>query len=390
MSNELDVFVERYGTDCAKWDEPYWETGQKIDYYGVADMDFVTAKPIMDAMYKVLDRKNFGYTILNKSFTEDVSYWMEHYHNFKIEKEDILFASRIGMAIAIMINELTEINDEILIFSPGYSPLHDFVVKNNRIAIENELIKKDNKYYIDFEKLDSQITTKTKIMLLVSPHNPVGRVWTKEELLKIGEIVKKHNLIIISDEVHSELTFKNYRHYPIASLNDDLKSRTITCNSVTKAFNVPGLMGSNIIISNENLRNKVKDAFYKMGLHNPNPFIIPVINACYRECEDWLLNTKNYLEENYNFLKNYLEENIKELKLVDSEGTYLAWIDIRDLNMTREEVEKFFSEKVKMGIYTGDGFGLGGSGFIRLNLATQRERLKESLEVLKEKIDELR
>ncbi len=385
----FDKVINRYNTNSAKWDEAAEEYGKDVLYLGVADMDFKSPRPIIEAIENVAKHGIFGYTIHNDKYFSSIQQWMSNRYDWDIEKDWIVFSPRIGIAISLIINSFTKEGDGIIVQSPGYAPLRESVVKNNRKLVTNELKLESGEYKMNLKELEEKMDPSIKMFILCSPHNPTGRVWQEEELKELSEFCIKHNLLVISDEVHSEIVFKGYKHIPFSKINDEIRERSIVCNSITKAFNVPGIMTSNIIIPNKKIREKFKDSLDRVGIHNPNIFSVPVLEEAYGKCEEWLEQLNLYLYDNLIFFSSYLEEHIPRMKLIKPEGTYLAWVDVRDLDLNEDEIEDLFINKAKVGIYIGSIFGESGKGFIRVNLATPRSNLKLALDRIKEVINNI-
>lgn len=383
MNSDFDNIIDRYNTNSAKWDEADEIYGKDLIHLGVADMDFKSPEPILKAMNKVVEHGVFGYTVLNKNYYDATVNWMKRKFYWIIEKEWIVFCPRISVAVSLIIQTLTNEGDGIIVQQPLYSPLRDAVTKNNRKLIVNSLKLEDGKYIMDFDDLEQKIDSSVKLMILCNPHNPIGRVWKKEELKKIEEICIKHNLIVISDEIHADILYKGQKHIPLASISKEMQQRTIVCNSITKTFNVPGVIVSNIIIPNEDIRKIVEDKIDQLGIHNPNIFAVPVLETAYTQCDSWLSEAIDYIELNYNYVKTYINENMPKLKIIEPEGTYLIWIDCRELNLDESELKNLFIEKAKVGVYMGSVFGEEGKGFIRINIATPKENLILALEKIK-------
>lgn len=384
MNSDFDNIIDRYNTNSAKWDEADEIYGKDLIHLGVADMDFKSPEPILKAMNKVVEHGVFGYTVLNKNYYDATVNWMKRKFHWIIEEEWIVFCPRISVAVSLIIQTLTNEGDGIIVQQPLYSPLRDAVKKNNRKLIVNSLKLEDGKYIMDFDDLEQKIDRSVKLMILCNPHNPIGRVWKKEELKKIEEICIKHNLVVISDEIHSDILYKGQKHIPLASISKAMQQRTIVCNSITKTFNVPGVIVSNIIIPNEDIRKIVEDKIDQLGIHNPNIFAVPVLETAYTQCDSWLSEAIDYIEVNYNYVKTYIHENMPKLKIIEPEGTYLVWIDCRELNLDESELKNLFMEKAKVGVYMGSVFGEEGTGFIRINIATPKENLILALEKIKE------
>jgi len=377
--NSYDEIINRFGTNCAKWDEHKDELGEDILQLAVADMDFRSPKEIINKMLDVVNHGVFGYTILPETYYKSTLDWYEKRHSYTIKKDWILYSPRVGIGAKIIVQELTDVGDDIIVNTPAYPTLTEVILKNNRNLIESPLILKNNRYEIDFENLEKVITEKTKIFMLCNPHNPTGRVFTREELLKIVEFCKKYDLYIISDEIHCDLTFPSKKHIPICSVSKEAEGRSIICSSITKTFNVPGVITSNLIIPNKEIREKILIAFDKAVIHNPNIFGAAITEVAYNDCEYWLNDTMEYIIENRNYLKKYLEKYIPKLKLIDAEGTYLAWIDFKETNIEDADLRKLFIEKARVNVYMGSHFGEVGKGYIRVNLATPRKNIETFL-----------
>lgn len=377
--NSYDEIINRFGTNCAKWDEHKDELGEDILQLAVADMDFRSPKEIINKMLDVVNHGIFGYTILPETYYKGTLEWYKKRHSYAIKKDWILYSPRVGIGANIIVQELTDVGDDIIVNTPAYPTLTEVVVKNNRNLIESPLILKNNRYEIDFENLEKVVTEKTKIFMLCNPHNPTGRVFTREELLKIVEFCKKYDLYIISDEIHCDLTFPSKKHIPICSVSKEAEGRSIICSSITKTFNVPGVITSNLIIPNKEIREKILIAFDKAVIHNPNIFGAAITEVAYNDCEYWLNNTMEYIIGNRNYLKEYLEKYIPKLKLIDAEGTYLAWIDFKETNIEDADLQKLFIEKARVNVYMGSHFGEVGKGYIRVNLATPRKNIETFL-----------
>lgn len=375
---EFDKIINRYETNCAKWDECREICGRDVIQLAVADMDFKSPKEILNVMHKIVEHGIFGYTILSKKYYQSVINWYKKRHGWNISKEWIIYSPRVGIGASLIIQNMTKKGDGIILQTPAYPTLRDVVVKNKRNLIENPLILKNGKYELELSSLEKQIDKNTKMFILCNPHNPTGRVFTLDELQEIVNFCKKYNLIILADEIHSDLVFKPNKHVPVASIKE-AQEISIICSSITKTFNVPGVITSNLIIPNEKIRNEVKEILDAAVIHNPNIFAAAITEAAYNECDYWLDELLEYIYSNKLYLKEYLEKYIPKLKLIDSEGTYLSWIDYRDLKINGEELKKLFIEKAGVNVYMGEHFGNLGKGFIRVNLATPKSNIEQFL-----------
>jgi cystathionine beta-lyase len=377
MENFNEI-INRYNTNSCKWDECKEKCGKDVLQLAVADMDFKSPKEILEKMFEIVKHGIFGYTMLPKTYFDSIVNWYSKRYNWDIKKEWILYSPRVGIGVSLIIKNMTEIGDSIIMLTPAYPPLKDAIVKNNRKLIEVPLILENNKYVIDFKNLEKSIEKNTKIFLLCNPHNPTGRVFNKLELEKIVDFCDKNNLLIVSDEIHCDLIFNPNKHIPIGML-EKAKERSVICSSITKTFNVPGVITSNLIIPNFEIRERMKKILDVAMIHNPNIFAAGITEVAYNECEYWLEEVINYIFNNRLFLKKYLEVNFPKLKLIDAEGTYLAWIDFRKLGLDDKELESLFINKCNVNVYIGEHFGEVGKGFIRVNLATPKENIEKFL-----------
>ena len=386
MKYNFDEIISRRNTNCIKWDRgevdvlPMW----------VADMDFKAAQPIIDAMKEKLDSGIFGYTMHPDTYYNAIISWWDRRHGFKIKKDWVVFCPGIVPALSYLVRALTSHGDKVLLQSPVYYPFYRVITNNGCEVVDNPLKLVGEKYEIDFEDLESKASDpKVKLMLLCSPHNPVGRVWTKEELVKIGDICEKHQVLVIADEIHCDLVYKGYKHIPFAQINESFLMNSITCTAPSKTFNLAGLQVSNLIIPSRSLRMKFKQILEINEIAEPNVFSVDALIAAYNEGEEWLTQLIKYLEGNLKYLIGFIESNIPNLKVIKTEGTYLVWVDCRALGMSSKELDVLFTKNARVWFNNGSTFGLNGEGFVRINIACPRELLKEGLERAKRVISDL-
>lgn len=385
QSFDFDAVHSRIGTGSIKYEQNTKTSTQGIIPMWIADMDFKIPPAVENALISSADHGIFGYTMTDTEYDDLITAWYKKRMSWQIRPGWILKAPGVMFAIAASIQALTNPGDAVLICQPVYYPFAKIVSANNRKLIVSELKLNNGKYEIDFADLEEKIATNSvKIFLLCSPHNPVGRVWSKDELILIGQICTKHDVIIISDEIHSDFIFDG-QHTPIASLSEEIADRTITCTSPTKAFNLAGLQAANIIISNERLLRKVRKASLATGYSNLNTMAIAATKAAYRDGEEWLDELLSYLKGNYDVLKDAFPEN-GEISLIHPEGTYLAWLDCRKLGLTDSELDDFFINKAGVQLHLGSIFGTGGNGFVRMNIACPRSILFEAVTRIKNAI----
>lgn len=386
MKYDFDEQIDRRNTNSAKFDEMDALFGSDVMHLGVADMDYRSPKPIIEAMQNIVEKGVFGYTIWPENYEELVSQWMKRRYGQETKNEWVVFSPRINMALNMAVETFTNEGDGIVLHTPAYTALQNAVEKYHRVMIESPLVLENGRYKMDFQQLRRNLNEKkaqgvcAKIMLLCNPHNPTGRVWEIEELRQVVDICKEYDLLLISDEIHEDFVKKGHKFVSCLRFQEDLQGRMIVCNSITKTFNVPGVILSNLLIPDQGIRERMKETMDRWGLHNPNIFAAGIMEAAYTQCDEWIEQVNAYLYENYEFLKKYLEKNMPELEVIPSEGTYMAWVQTEKLQISPEELEKFFIEDAKVSVYMGSRYGKHTDSFIRINIATSRSYLQEALE----------
>lgn len=386
MKYDFDEQIDRRNTNSAKFDEMDALFGSDVMHLGVADMDYRSPKPIIEAMQNIVEKGVFGYTIWPENYEELVSQWMKRRYGQETKNEWVVFSPRINMALNMAVETFTNEGDGIVLHTPAYTALQNAVEKYNRVMIESPLVLENGRYKMDFQQLRRNLDEKkvqgvcAKIMLLCNPHNPTGRVWEIEELQQVVDICKEYDLLLISDEIHEDFVKKGHKFVSCLHFQEDLQGRMIVCNSITKTFNVPGVILSNLLIPDQGIRERMKETMDRWGLHNPNIFAAGIMEAAYTQCDEWIEQVNAYLDENYEFLKKYIEKNMPELEVIPSEGTYMAWVQTEKLQISPEELEKFFIEDAKVSVYMGSRYGKHTDSFIRINIATSRNYLQEALE----------
>ena len=381
MKYNFDEIVQRRGTNSYKWDTakedgilPMW----------VADMDFRTAPPIIDAMARRVQHGIFGYAKVPQAYYDATISWFRRRHNFTIDKDWILFTSGVVPALSAIIKALTEPGDKILVQTPVYNCFFSSIRNDECEMVANELIYKDQTYIIDFEALEQKASdSKVKLMLLCNPHNPVGRVWTKDELLRIGDICLKNGVIVVSDEIHCDLVYDGYTHIPFASISEEFLQNSVTCIAPTKTFNLAGIQVANIVAADEEIRNKIDKALNINEVCEINTFAIEALITAYNEGEDWLEELKTYLHKNYILLTTFFKEHLPHLPIIKLESTYLVWVDCSALGLSSKEITDTLLSEEKLWINEGTMYGDAGEGFIRINIATQQEILINGLQKIK-------
>lgn len=384
MPYNFDQLIDRKNTNALKCDflKFVFKTDDVLPMW-VADMDFATPPFIIEALRKRLDHEILGYTIRPDSFTKSVIDWVDQRHQWKIKEDWVKYSPGIVPAINISIMGLTKPGDKILVQPPVYFPFFNSVTDNDRQLVYNNLKLTNGKYEIDFDDLDYKLEG-AKLLIFCSPHNPVGRVWTREELLKLGNLCVKHNIIILSDEIHSDLILPGFKHLPLASLSNEISQITLTYLAASKTFNVAGLSTSVIISENEKLLKSYNDFLEKTHLRMGNLFGSIALETAYTQGENWLHELNQYLQENIDYVRSYLNTNISQVRLIEPEATYLLWLDFRELGWSEEQTKEFLIKKAKLGFNYGSIFGPGGEGFQRMNIGCPRSTIKKALLQLNE------
>ncbi len=380
----FDEEINRKNTNCAKYD------GLK-KYFGytdlnplwVADMDFKTPDFINNAIIDAAKNSLYGYSIDSDEIYQSIINWQNTQHQWEINKEDIYMINGVVPAYSACIEAFSKEDDEVIVQTPIYPPLFKCVNMNNRKVVVNELKKDEHGYYtMDLEDLEAKITPKTKILALCSPHNPVGRVWSKDELEKVADICIKHNIIIVSDEIHSDITFKKFT--PLASLSEEIANQTITLNSAGKTFNIAGLNSAYAISKNQDLLNKFKKIAQKREIQSINFFGYIATKAAYDNGAIFVDELKKYLLSNMEFTKNYFERKNIKIDFFQPEATYLLWLDFSKFNLSHNEIKNKLLIGAKLALNDGVSFGSNGNKYFRLNLALSQKALEIALNQLSE------
>lgn len=390
MKYDFDQIINRKSTHSAKWsylkkiygDEdvlPMW----------VADMDFKSPNEVIKAMEERVRHGIFGYTGIPKSFYKSISNWVKKRHGWNIDEEWIVFTPGVVTGLNLAVLSFSKKGDKIVLQPPIYPPFYKVIEKNGRKVLNNPLKFNGIRYIMDIDDLEKNIDEDTKILFLCSPHNPVGRVWDEEELKRLEKVCLEKEILVVSDEIHGDIIYSGNKHIPIASISDDMAMNTITLMAPSKTFNIAGLHTSLAIIPNEEIRKKYKETINLIGANTTNIFGLLGLEAAYNYGEEWLDELLIYLEGNLNFLMDYIEKNISEIKVVRPEGTFLIWLDFRELGLSDEQIKDLMINKAKIGLNHGPTFGIGGSGFQRLNIGCPRSILEEGLSRIKNTINNL-
>ena len=391
MDYHLQKIIDRRNTNCLKYDFAA-EEGVPDDAIPlwVADMDFQVAPDITQRLEKIVSHAIYGYVDAKDAYYEAVANWYDSRFGYRPEKRWIIKTPGVVFAMATAVNAFTDPGDSVLIQQPVYHPFRAVVEENARCVINNPLVLRNGQYSIDFQDFEEKIVrNRVKLFLLCSPHNPVGRVWTEEELIRLEEICLAHDVLIVSDEIHSDFVWEGHRHHLLLSLRDEFAENTIVCTAPSKTFNIAGLQCSNIFIPDHALRKRFVNTMYATGYELMNTFAIASCQAAYEEGEDWLREVKQYIYENILFVKSYIEQNIPQIHMHMPEGTYLIWLDCSGLGMDTRSRREFLLNEAKIWTHSGSVFGSEGDEFERLNAACPRPVLEEALNRLKEAVSHL-
>lgn len=375
----FDTEIDRWGTNSLKWkvrenELPMW----------VADMDFRTAPEIIAAVQKRAEHGVYGYSVIPDEWQEAVAGWWERRHHFPVEKDWVLFATGVVPILSSVVRKLTTPGENVLIQTPVYNIFFNSIVNNGRNVLESPLTYEKGVYSMDFERLERELALpQTTMMILCNPQNPSGKIWDRETLAKVGELCYKHHVLVVSDEIHCDITDPGKEYIPFASVSEVCRENSITCVAPTKTFNIAGLQTAAAIVPNPNLRHKVNRALNTDEVAEPNAFAIQAAVAAYNEGEEWLDALREYLYENKQYVKHFLEEELPEISLVPSEATYLLWLNCGDICENSKILAKHIRRETGLYLSNGVQYGRGGEKFLRLNIACPRARLQDGMQRLK-------
>lgn len=392
MPVDFDTVPNRRGTNCFKYDFAR-EMGMPEDVLPlwVADMDFPTAPAVLERLHALAEHGIFGYTGVKDAYFSAVHNWYAQRFSWETQRSWLVTTPGVVFAIAIAIRAFTQKGDAILIQQPVYYPFANKVTENDRQLVVNPLVLKNGRYEMDFADMERKIVDyHVKMLLLCSPHNPVGRVWTKEELLRVGEICQKHGVLVVSDEIHADFTYAGHTHRVFASVKSEFADFTITCTAPSKTFNLAGLQNSNIFIPNRQLRHAYKKELSACGCGGTNCMGMAACQAAYEAGADWLEQLKQYLAGNLAYVRQFLREKLPDIALIEPEGTYLVWLDLRKLGLTEQQQRQLIVQDAKLWLDTGTLFGQGGEGFERINIACPRTTIEQAMQRLEHAVHKTR
>lgn len=382
MKYNFDEVISREGTNCEKFDarEQIFGRADVIPMW-VADMDFAAPPAVVEAIRKRAEHPVLGYSYRSDNYWQSIIGWVDRHSGWKIQREWLDFTPGVVSGIVYALRAFTEPGDRIVIQPPVYHPFARQIRLNDRVVVNNPLRETNGHYEIDFEDLDRKLAG-AKVLLMSSPHNPTGRVFTREELTRIGQLCVKHDVLILSDEIHGDIVYAPQKFIHIASIDDSIAARTLTFIAPSKTFNIAGLSTSVSIVPNPVLNQRLQEEYAKMHADQGNIFGAVALEAAYTHGDEWLEQLLQYLKGNVDYVCNFLQERIPSIHCVPPQGTYLMWLDFREWGMTHEEIYQFLIDKAGWGVNEGSMFGEEGRGWMRVNIATQRSVLKQAMEQL--------
>ena len=377
MKYNFDEIIPRRNSHSYKWDSV---ANEQVLPLCVADMDFRTAPPVLEALEKRIRHGIFGYTKVPQAYYDAVTGWFERRHNFTFLQEWTLYTTGVVPALSAIIKALTVPGDHVIVQTPVYNCFFSCIRNNGCENIDNQLVYKNGTYSIDFDDLAEKASDpRAKLLLLCSPHNPAGRVWSREELTRIGTICMKNDVTVVSDEIHCDFVFPGHRHIPFVAISDDFLRRSVTCTAPSKTFNLAGAKVANIHVADEIIRGKINKALNINEVCEISPFAVDALIAAYNNGEEWLEELKKYLWGNYVYLKDFFEKHLPQFPVLPLEATYLVWVDCSALHLSSATIAEMLLEKENLWVNAGTMYGAGGDNFIRLNIACPKALLTEAL-----------
>lgn len=383
--------INRKHTNSVKWDghDKFKVHPDAIPLW-VADMDFKTLPEITQALNKQVEFGVYGYAFEPDSYFDSVIAWMKRRHHWDIKKEWILTTPGVVSGLNACILSLTQENDSILIQEPVYHPFKNSIKYNKRIPVINELVREESHYSINFEDFENKIINhNVKLFILCSPHNPVGRVWLKDELIQMADICHKHGVVIVSDEIHMDFIYKGHEHHVLANLKPEYQDFVITLVAPSKSFNLAAFKVSQLVTTNPDFKKKIEHEYERLGFHGHNTFGLLACEVAYRSGDQFMDDVVEYIHQNILYIKDYVSENLSMIKVMDIEGTYLLWLDFSELKLEQADLMDFLGSEALVWFNDGSIFGESGKGFVRMNCATQRDVIKQALDQLNKAIHNL-
>lgn len=389
MKYDFDTVVDRSKNNAAKYDERIKKFGtDKVIPLWIADMDFKSPQPVIDDLTARAQEGIWGYTSRPASYFEAICNWQQRRHGWTIDRSLVSWSLGVVPALSMLVKLFTPEGSKVLIQTPVYGEFYDVTEAWNRTVVENKLVEKDGKWTVDWEDFEAKLP-QVSMFLLCSPHNPLGIVWTREELTRMTDLCRKYGVLMVSDEIHSDLVFHGKTHIPTASLSEQVAGEVISCISGTKTFNLAGLQASTTVFPNMRMKELYDKAWMNMDIHRNNAFSLTAMEAAFNEGEEWLDQLLEYIDGNFNFIRDYCAAHIPQIKPNLPDATYLVWLDCRELGMSNEELRRFMIEKAGLGLNEGWSFGRSLNGFMRLNAACSRKVLEQAMKQLEEAVKAL-
>lgn len=385
MQYNFDEIIDRSGSDAVKLEKLKPVFGyEDLTPLWVADMDFKSPPAIIEALKQRVEHGVFGYTLPSQAYTNSIVNWLERRHRWQVKGEHINFVPGVVKGFAFAIDEFTAKGDKIIIQPPVYHPFRIVTTSLGREVVNNPLILENGQYRMDFEGLRRIVSeSNCKMLILCNPHNPGGRVWSSEELSELADICYENNILVVSDEIHSDMALQEYLHTPFASVSKKAEEISLTLMAPSKTFNIAGIVSSFAVIPNKVIRERYLTYLEPRELQQGTIFAFIATRAAYDECEEWLDQMLEYVQDNIDFVDNYLKKSIPEIKAILPEASFLVWLDCRSLNLSQRELVKLFVEEAHLALNDGSMFGPGGEGFMRLNVGCPRSIIEKGLNNLK-------
>lgn len=391
MQYDFDSVIDRHNTSSVKWDcagEVFGVPG--ILPLWIADMDFRVPPAVTQALKKAAGHGIFGYSRAMPSYYEAFRGWVRQRHNWDVPPEWVVFSPGVVPALYMLVKAFASPGDQVVVQTPVYYPFFSAIKSHGCRVLDNPLRLEDGQYRMDLEDLERKLNPRARMLILCSPHNPISRVWRQDELRRLGELCRRHGVLIVSDEVHCDIVYKGFRHTPFASLSEDFNSRLVVCTGASKTFNLAGLQVSNIVIPDVKLRERFRDALKSCAMGAPNALGIVAAEAAYRHGGEWLEQLLVYLQGNIDFLTGYIAGEIPGLRVIQPQGTYLLWLDFRGCGIDRKRLGRFVRRDARVGLEAGTIFGCKEPGFERMNIACPRATLEEALSRIAQAVSALR
>ena len=379
---DFDKLTNRFGTGSLKWDVnegqlPMW----------VADMDFETAPEIIQALQKRIEHGVFGYQNVTDDWYQAYQSWWNRRHQFKIERDWLIFCTGVVPAISSIVRKVTTVGENVLVQTPVYNIFFNSIRNNGRNILESPLVYEQGEYHIDFKDLEEKLSNpQTSLFILCNPHNPIGKIWDRETLEKIGELCDRYHVIVVSDEIHCDLTDPGYEYVPFASVSDQCRENSITCIAPTKTFGIPGIQTAAVVVPNPVLRHRVNRGLNTDEVAEPTNFAVAAAVAAFQHGDQWLTELREYLSQNKQYVRDYIGAYIPEIKVVPSNATYLLWLDCSELTDDACELQRFIEKHSGLVLTEGEEYGTPGRRFLRLNPACPRSRVQDGMERLKNSV----